>query len=80
MFVSLKKNLQQCISEPEFYGDLIYRIRKKIGENHCFFFFCFFFCCLFFFFVFFVFFFVCVCVRFGTSRKMINRYIKKNRI
>ena len=27
--VSLRKLLQQEISEPEFYGDLVYRIRKK---------------------------------------------------
>ena len=32
---SLKKLLQQGISEPEFYGDLVYRIRKKWG-NHFF--------------------------------------------
>ena len=30
--VSLRKLLQQGISEPEFYGDLVYRIRKKCGE------------------------------------------------
>ena len=29
--VSLRKLLQQGISEPEFYGDLVYRIRKKCG-------------------------------------------------
>ena len=27
--VSLKKLLQQGISEPEFYGDLVYRLKKK---------------------------------------------------
>ena len=27
--VSLRKLLQQGMSEPEFYGDLVYRIRKK---------------------------------------------------
>ena len=27
--VSLKTLLQQGISEPEFYGDLVYRFRKK---------------------------------------------------
>ena len=30
--VSLRKLLQQGISEPEFYGDLVYRIRKNCGE------------------------------------------------
>ena len=30
--VSLRKLLQQCISEPEFYGDLVYRIKKNCGE------------------------------------------------
>ena len=30
--VTLRKLLQQVISEPEFYGDLIYRIRKSVGE------------------------------------------------
>ena len=33
MMVNWKKHLQQGISEPEFYGDLVYRLRKKIyGE------------------------------------------------
>ena len=27
--ISLKTFLQQGISEPEFYGDLVYRFRKK---------------------------------------------------
>ena len=31
--VSLRKLLQQGISEPEFYGDLVYRIRKKMWGN-----------------------------------------------
>ena len=31
--VSLKTLLQQGISEPEFYGDLMYRFRKKNWEN-----------------------------------------------
>ena len=31
-YVSLRKHLQQGISEPEFYGDLIYRIRKIVGN------------------------------------------------
>ena len=30
--VSLRKLLQQGISEPEFYGDFIYKIKKKCGE------------------------------------------------
>ena len=32
--VSLKTLLQQCISEPEFYGDLVYRFRKIIGKSN----------------------------------------------
>ena len=32
--VSLRKLLQQGISEPEFYGDLVYRIRKILGKSH----------------------------------------------
>ena len=31
--VSLKKLLQQGISEPEFYGDFVYRIRKIVGKS-----------------------------------------------
>ena len=31
--VSLKILLQQGISEPEFYGDLVYRFRKKCSKN-----------------------------------------------
>ena len=30
--VSLRKLLQQGISEPEFYGDLVYKIRKIVGK------------------------------------------------
>ena len=30
--VSLRKLLQQGISNPKFYGDLVYRIRKNYGE------------------------------------------------
>ena len=30
----LKKFLQQGISEPELYGDLVYRIRKNVGESY----------------------------------------------
>ena len=37
--VSLKKLLQQGISEPEFYGDLFYRIRKIVRKSIFFFFF-----------------------------------------
>ena len=32
--VSLKVLLQQDISEPEFYGDLVYRFRKKLGNSN----------------------------------------------
>ena len=32
--VSLRKLLQQGISEPEFYADLVYRIRKIVGESN----------------------------------------------
>ena len=32
--VSLKTLLQQSISEPEFYGDLMYRFRKMIGKSN----------------------------------------------
>ena len=31
-YVSLKKPLQQGISNPEFYGDLVYRFKKIIGN------------------------------------------------
>ena len=31
--VSLRKLLQQGISEPEFYGDLVYRIRKIVEKS-----------------------------------------------
>ena len=31
--VSLKTLLQQGISEPEFYGDLVYRFRKIVGKK-----------------------------------------------
>ena len=27
--------MQQGISEPEFYGDLVYRIRKIVGKSNC---------------------------------------------
>ena len=32
--VSLKTLLQQYISEPEFYGDLVYRFRKIVGTSN----------------------------------------------
>ena len=32
--VSLKKLLQQGISELEFYGDLVYRIRQMVGKSN----------------------------------------------
>ena len=32
--VSLRKLLQQGISEPEFYGDLVYRIRKIVEKSN----------------------------------------------
>ena len=35
--VSLKKLLQQGISEPEFYGDLVHRIETNCGEIYFFF-------------------------------------------
>ena len=31
--VSLRKFLQQGITEPEFYGDLVYRMRKIVGKS-----------------------------------------------
>ena len=33
-YVCLRKLLQQSISEPEFYGDLVYRIRKIVGKSN----------------------------------------------
>ena len=32
--VSLKTLLQEGISEPEFYGDLVYRFRKIVGKSN----------------------------------------------
>ena len=32
--VSLKTLLQQGISEPEFYGDLVYKFRKIVGKSN----------------------------------------------
>ena len=34
--VSLRKLLQQGISEPEFYGELVYSIRKIVGKSFVF--------------------------------------------
>ena len=31
--VGLKRLLQEGLSEPEFYGDLVYKFRKIIGKN-----------------------------------------------
>ena len=31
--VGLKRLLLKGLSEPEFYGDLVYKFRKKIGKN-----------------------------------------------
>ena len=31
--VGLKTLLLQCLSEHEFYGDLVYKFRKMIGKN-----------------------------------------------
>ena len=31
--VGLKTLLMQGLSEPEFYGDLVYKFRKMIGKN-----------------------------------------------
>ena len=31
--VGLKTLLQQGISEPEFYGDFVYRFRKNVGKS-----------------------------------------------
>ena len=32
--VSLRKLLQQGISEPEFFGDLVYIIKKNVGKSN----------------------------------------------
>ena len=32
--VGLKTLLLESLSEPEFYGDLVYKFRKIIGKNH----------------------------------------------
>ena len=33
--VELKTLLLQGLSEPEFYGDLMYKFRKIISKTHC---------------------------------------------
>ena len=33
--VGLKTLLLQGLSEPEFYGDLVYKFRKIFGKNNC---------------------------------------------
>ena len=32
--VSLRKLLQQGVSEPESYGDLVYRVRKIVAKSN----------------------------------------------
>ena len=32
--VSFRKLLQQVLSEPEFYGELVYRIRNIVGKSN----------------------------------------------
>ena len=32
--VGLKSLLRQGLSEPEFYGDLVYRLKKIVGSNN----------------------------------------------
>ena len=34
-FSTFKYILRQRLSEPEFYGDLVYRLKKIIGSNNC---------------------------------------------
>ena len=31
--VGLKSLLRECLSEPEFYGDLVYKVKKRIVRN-----------------------------------------------
>ena len=33
--VELKSLLRQGLSEPEFYGDLVYKLKKIVGSNNC---------------------------------------------
>ena len=30
----LKSLLKQCLSKPEFYGDLVYKFKKSVGRNY----------------------------------------------
>ena len=32
--IGLKSLLRQGLSEPEFYGDLVYTLKKIVGSNH----------------------------------------------
>ena len=32
--IGLKSPLRQGLSEPEFYGDLVYKLKKIVGSNH----------------------------------------------
>ena len=32
--IGLKSLLRQGLSEPEFYGDLVYRLKKIVGSNN----------------------------------------------
>ena len=32
--VGLKSLLRQGLSEPDFYGDLVYKLKKIVGSNH----------------------------------------------
>ena len=34
--IELRSLLQQGLSEPEFYGDLIYKFREIVGKTECF--------------------------------------------
>ena len=33
--IGLKCLLRQGLSEPEFYGDLVYKLKKIVGSNNC---------------------------------------------
>ena len=33
--IRLKSLLHQGLSEPEFYGDLVYKLKKIAGSNNC---------------------------------------------
>ena len=34
IWVGLKFLLRQWLSEPEFYGDLVYKLKKIVGSNN----------------------------------------------